>query len=270
MRHCSSAGGFGAENVCPCCVQRVFWPRLPLPKQTPRRPCLPRLPVRSNLRPRPSHSRRKRRRSRRRSRLPTRDPFTLKCRIHTIRLRRICPALCRNSTCKTRSASTTSFRTASSASPCEDAIALALENNLMLAAFRYNFPIAQADLQRTKAGGIANGVNTASSRPRRAALALPGAAAVPRTPRVRPQAPAASSPPLSAQARPFPRSTPSLNFNGFVNHTRHPGGERFPGRHPNPEDKQYRGPIAVLTVFSARHLPAGQLHRPAHCQQQPL
>ena len=41
-----------------------------------------------------------------------------------------------------------------------DAIALALENNLTLAAFRYNFPIAQADLQRTKAGGTANGVNT--------------------------------------------------------------------------------------------------------------
>jgi len=42
----------------------------------------------------------------------------------------------------------------------QDAIALALENNLTLASFRYNFPIAQADLQRTKAGGNANGVNT--------------------------------------------------------------------------------------------------------------
>jgi outer membrane protein TolC len=41
-----------------------------------------------------------------------------------------------------------------------DAIALALENNLTLASFRYNFPIAQADLLRTKAGGNANGVNT--------------------------------------------------------------------------------------------------------------
>jgi outer membrane protein TolC len=41
-----------------------------------------------------------------------------------------------------------------------DAIALALENNLTLASFRYNFPIARADLQRTKAGGTANGVNT--------------------------------------------------------------------------------------------------------------
>jgi outer membrane protein TolC len=42
----------------------------------------------------------------------------------------------------------------------KDAIALALENNLDLAYFRYNLPIAQADLARTKAGGTANGVNT--------------------------------------------------------------------------------------------------------------
>ena len=41
-----------------------------------------------------------------------------------------------------------------------DAIALAIENNLDLAYFRYNFPIAQTDLQRTKAGSPANGVNT--------------------------------------------------------------------------------------------------------------
>ncbi|HEX3470669.1 MAG TPA: TolC family protein, partial [Silvibacterium sp.] len=41
-----------------------------------------------------------------------------------------------------------------------DAIALALENNLDLAYFRYNFPAAQADLLRTKAGGQVNGVNT--------------------------------------------------------------------------------------------------------------
>ena len=40
-----------------------------------------------------------------------------------------------------------------------DAIALAIENNLDLAYFRYNFPIAQTDIQRTKAGSPANGVN---------------------------------------------------------------------------------------------------------------
>ncbi|HUA93268.1 MAG TPA: TolC family protein [Terracidiphilus sp.] len=41
-----------------------------------------------------------------------------------------------------------------------DAIALAIENNLDLAYFRYNFPIAQTDLARTRAGGAVNGVNT--------------------------------------------------------------------------------------------------------------
>ncbi len=41
-----------------------------------------------------------------------------------------------------------------------DAINLAIENNLDLAYFRYNFPIAQMDLARTKAGGTANGVDT--------------------------------------------------------------------------------------------------------------
>jgi outer membrane protein TolC len=42
-----------------------------------------------------------------------------------------------------------------------DAIALAIENNLDLAYFRYTMPIAQMDYARTKAGGAANGVNTA-------------------------------------------------------------------------------------------------------------
>lgn len=42
-----------------------------------------------------------------------------------------------------------------------DVIALAIENNLDLAYFRYNFPIAETDVARTKAGGAANGVNTA-------------------------------------------------------------------------------------------------------------
>jgi len=41
-----------------------------------------------------------------------------------------------------------------------DAIAVAIENNLDLAYFRYNFPIAQTDILRTKAGSAANGVNT--------------------------------------------------------------------------------------------------------------
>jgi len=42
----------------------------------------------------------------------------------------------------------------------KDAIELALENNLDLAIARYNIPIAQADILRTKAGGVFRGVNT--------------------------------------------------------------------------------------------------------------
>jgi outer membrane protein TolC len=41
-----------------------------------------------------------------------------------------------------------------------DVIALAIENNLDLAYFRYNFPIADTEIMRTKAGGVAQGVNT--------------------------------------------------------------------------------------------------------------
>jgi outer membrane protein TolC len=47
----------------------------------------------------------------------------------------------------------------------QDAIALAIENNLDLAAFRYNLPTALTDLARTKAGYSANGVNTSVSYP---------------------------------------------------------------------------------------------------------
>jgi outer membrane protein TolC len=42
----------------------------------------------------------------------------------------------------------------------KDAIALALENNLDLAIARYNLPIADTDVLRTRAGGVFRGVNT--------------------------------------------------------------------------------------------------------------
>ena len=42
----------------------------------------------------------------------------------------------------------------------QDAIDLALENNLDLAIARYNIPIASADVLRTQAGGVFRGVNT--------------------------------------------------------------------------------------------------------------
>ena len=42
----------------------------------------------------------------------------------------------------------------------DDAILLALENNLDIAIARYNLPIAEADIERTKAGATTRGVNT--------------------------------------------------------------------------------------------------------------
>ncbi|HEY6491426.1 MAG: TolC family protein [Terracidiphilus sp.] len=47
----------------------------------------------------------------------------------------------------------------------QDAIALAIEDNLDLASFRYNLPTALTDLARTKAGYSALGVNTSVSSP---------------------------------------------------------------------------------------------------------
>jgi outer membrane protein TolC len=100
-----------------------------------------------------------------------------------------------------------------------DAIALALENNLTLASFRYNFPIAQADLQRTKAGGLANGVNIAVTQTTASGFGASGGGGG-----------SASSSNAAAGAggivtsvlgagAAVPSFDPFLNFNGFVNHT---------------------------------------------------
>ena len=100
-----------------------------------------------------------------------------------------------------------------------DAIALALENNLVLAAFRYNFPIAQADLQRTKAGGLVNGVNTNITQTTQSGFGASGGGGG-----------SASSSNAAAGAGGIVTSTlgagaavpsfdPFLNFNGFVNHS---------------------------------------------------
>jgi len=98
-----------------------------------------------------------------------------------------------------------------------DAIALALENNLTLASFRYNFPIAQADLLRTKAGGNANGVNTAvvSTTPSGFGASGGGGSAAS-------NATAGNggivTTTLGAGAA-VPSFDPFLNFSGFVNHS---------------------------------------------------
>jgi outer membrane protein TolC len=101
-----------------------------------------------------------------------------------------------------------------------DAIALALENNLDLAYFRYNFPTAQADLLRTKAGGTANGVNTAIAQGTQGGFSPSGAGG----------GGAASSGVTAAGANglvtstlgagaPIPSFDPSLFMQGFVDHT---------------------------------------------------
>ena len=101
-----------------------------------------------------------------------------------------------------------------------DAIALAIENNLDLAYFRYNFPISQTDLARTRAGGAANGVNTAivqsstqggfGSSNTGSASASSGSAGV--------GAGGIVTSTLGAGA-PVPSFDPYLNFRGFVDHT---------------------------------------------------
>ncbi len=109
-----------------------------------------------------------------------------------------------------------------------DAIALAIENNLDLAYFRYNFPIAQADLARTKAGGAVNGVNTAvQSSSTQGGFSGGGAAAS-----------GGSSGSVAAGAGGIVTSTlgsgtavpsfdPYLNFKGYVDHTTTQEGNAF-------------------------------------------
>lgn len=103
----------------------------------------------------------------------------------------------------------------------QDAIALAIENNLDLASFRYNFPIAQTDYQRTKAGGLVQGVDTGVVQSSTQGGFSGGAAA---------GGGGASSGSAAAGAGGIVTSTlgagtsvpsfdPFLNFRGYVDHT---------------------------------------------------
>jgi outer membrane protein TolC len=101
----------------------------------------------------------------------------------------------------------------------QDAIALALENNLVLAAFRYNFPIAQADLQRTKAGGNANGVNVGVVQTTQSGFgASAGGGGSANSSSAAAGAGGIVTSTLGAGAA-VPSFDPFLNFNGFVNHS---------------------------------------------------
>ncbi len=97
-----------------------------------------------------------------------------------------------------------------------DAIALALENNLTLASFRYNFPIARADLLRTKAGGNANGVNTSVVSTTASGFGASGGGSAASSATAGNGGLVTST--LGAGAA-VPSFDPYLNFYGFVQHT---------------------------------------------------
>jgi outer membrane protein TolC len=99
----------------------------------------------------------------------------------------------------------------------QDAIALALENNLTLASFRYNFPIAQADLLRTKAGGAANGVNTGITQTTASGFAASGGGGGAASSATVGNGGLVTST-LGAGAQ-VPSFDPFLIFSGFVQHT---------------------------------------------------
>ena len=100
----------------------------------------------------------------------------------------------------------------------QDAIALALENNLTLASFRYNFPIAQADLLRTKAGGVVNGVNTTITQTTQSGFgASGGGGGSTSSSNAAAGAGGIVTSTLGAGAA-VPSFDPLLNFSGFVNH----------------------------------------------------
>jgi outer membrane protein TolC len=99
-----------------------------------------------------------------------------------------------------------------------DAIALALENNLVLASFRYNFPIAQADLLRTKAGGVANGVNTSITQTTPSGFAASGGGGGSSSGGATAGAGGIVTSTLGAGPA-VPSFDPFLNFSGFVQHT---------------------------------------------------
>lgn len=101
-----------------------------------------------------------------------------------------------------------------------DAIALAIENNLDIAYFRYNFPIGQMDLLRTKAGGFANGINTAlqqSSTQGGFGTASAGSAGAASGGAAAGAGGIVSS--TLGQGAAVPSFDPFLNFQGFVDHT---------------------------------------------------
>jgi outer membrane protein TolC len=100
-----------------------------------------------------------------------------------------------------------------------DAIALALENNLDIAYFRYNFPTAEADLLRTKAGGQVNGVNTSIAQGTQGGFSSSGVGGGGSSSGVTAAGAGGLVTSTLGGGAPVPSFDPSLFIQGFVDHT---------------------------------------------------
>src|SRR5271170_266097 len=100
-----------------------------------------------------------------------------------------------------------------------DAIALALENNLDLAYFRYNFPTAEADLLRTKAGGSVGGVNTSIVQGTQGGVSSSGVGGGSSSSGVTAAGAGGLVTSTLGNGAPVPSFDPSLFLQGYVDHT---------------------------------------------------
>ena len=100
-----------------------------------------------------------------------------------------------------------------------DAIALALENNLDIAYFRYNFPTAEADLLRTKAGSPVGGVNTGIVQGTQGGFSSSGVGGGGASSGVTAAGAGGLVTSTLGGGAPVPSFDPSLFVQGFVDHT---------------------------------------------------
>jgi outer membrane protein TolC len=100
-----------------------------------------------------------------------------------------------------------------------DCIALALENNLDIAYFRYNFPTAEADLLRTKAGASVGGVNTNIVQGTQGGFSSSGVGGGGASSGVTAAGAGGLVTNTLGNGAPVPSFDPSLFLQGFVDHT---------------------------------------------------
>ena len=135
----------------------------------------------------------------------------------------------------------------------KDAIALAIENNLDLAYFRYNFPIAQTDILRTKSGAPPTVSTPASPSPPKAASAPPAAGAAAARSRILSRRGRYRARRRSAQGTTVPSFDPFLTFKGYVDHTTIQEANQFQVGTPTLKTNTIEGTGQLQPVFSVRH-----------------